>query len=87
MPIVISDYNPPLIFKNAHLNTVYKTLFYKKNMDYKRVRITTPDVDFLDLDFSITNSETLVITSHGLEGSSSSKYIVSLASFLTSKKN
>ena len=84
MSIISSSYIPPLIFKNAHINTVYKTLFYNNKIAYKRVRIHTPDEDFLDLDFSFTNSETLVIASHGLEGSSNSKYIVSLATYLKS---
>ena len=84
MPIVTSTYSPPFLFKNAHINTVYKTLFFRNTIHYKRVRIDTPDNDFLDLDFSFTNSETLVIALHGLEGSATSKYIISLATFLKS---
>ena len=84
MPLIKSSYNPSFIFKNTHINTVYKTLFYNNLITYKRTRISTPDNDFLDLDFSTTGSNTLVIALHGLEGSSKSNYIVSLVNHLNS---
>ena len=84
MPIINSTYQPSILFKNNHFNTVYKTLFYKETISYSRKRIFTEDKDFIDLDFSINNSETLVIALHGLEGSSKSKYIVSAINFLNS---
>lgn len=86
MPIIQSNYKPSLFFKNTHLNTSYKTLFTNQSIEYKRKRISTPDLDFLDLDFSIVNSETLVIACHGLEGSSNSKYIISACNYLNSQK-
>ena len=86
MPLITSTYKPSFLFKSAHINTMYKTLFYNNSNQYKRTRITTPDNDFLDLDFSKVGSETLVIASHGLEGSSTSKYIVSLVNYLNSQK-
>ncbi|GGK52311.1 MULTISPECIES: YheT family hydrolase [Flavobacteriaceae] len=82
MPIIESSYKPSLLFKNTHINTVYKTLFYNGNNNYKRERISTDDNDFLDLDFSTNNAETLVIAMHGLEGSSKSKYIISVVNHL-----
>ena len=82
MPLINSTYKPSFIFKNAHLNTIYKTLFYSEKNAYTRKRIFTEDNDFLDLDFSINNSETLVIALHGLEGSSKSKYIISVINYL-----
>ena len=85
MPLIKSNYSPPLLFKNNHFNTAYKTLFNKETIKYNRERITTNDNDFLDLDFSTNNSDTLVIVQHGLEGSSNSKYIVSVVNFLNSK--
>ncbi len=86
MPIVTSTYKPSLLFKNGHINTVYKTLFYSNSIEYKRTRIDTPDNDFLDLDFSLNGSKTLVLALHGLEGSSNSKYIISLVRHLNSSK-
>ncbi len=86
MPIIKSTYYPSLLFKNAHFNTIYKTLFHKNTISYRRERILTPDADFLDLDFSTVGSKTLVIAMHGLEGSSQSKYIISVISYLNSCK-
>lgn len=84
MPIIESKYSPNFIFKNKHINTSFKTLIYNQNINYNRKRINTPDNDFLDIDFSINNSETCVIALHGLEGSSRSKYIISAIKFLNS---
>ena len=86
MPVVNSTYNPPFLFKNTHINTSYKTLFYKNIIAYNRVRIPTPDHDFLDLDFSLVESSTLVIAMHGLEGSSQSRYIISVIEYLNNSK-
>ena len=43
---------------------------------YIRERLELPDGDFVDLDWSKTNSKKLVILTHGMEGSSRSKYIL-----------
>jgi predicted alpha/beta-fold hydrolase len=75
-------YTPPFIFRNKHFNTAYRTLFHRVQINYKRKRIITTDNDFLDLDFSIVNSDKIVILIHGLEGSSDSNYIKSLAKVL-----
>lgn len=85
MPVITSTYKPPLLFKNTHLNTVYKTLFYKNDIHYTRTRITTDDDDFLDLDFSLVGSKTLVVAMHGLEGSATSKYMISACNFLNTQ--
>jgi len=82
MPLIKSTYKPPFLFKNTHFNTIYKTLFFRNEINYTRKRITTTDNDFIDLDFSLTGSNTMVIAMHGLEGSSKSKYIISLCDFL-----
>ncbi|MDP3312613.1 YheT family hydrolase [Lutibacter sp.] len=86
MPQLHSTYKPSLLFRSAHINTVHKTLFYNTTIIYQRKRIFTPDNDFLDLDFSFVNSETLVIVLHGLEGSSQSKYLLSTVRFLNDQK-
>lgn len=49
----------------------------KETHSYERTRITTWDDDFVDLDFSLVGSDTLVLLIHGLEGSSESKYMIS----------
>jgi predicted alpha/beta-fold hydrolase len=70
------EYNAKVIFKNKHLNTIYPTFFRKiDNLEYKRQRIKTTDNDFFDIDWSKVNSKKLLVLFHGLEGSSSGKYI------------
>lgn len=60
----------------GHLETIIPHIFRRvKPVDYSRERIETDDGDFLDLDWSATGENKLVIFSHGLEGSSRAKYI------------
>ncbi|TYP98835.1 hypothetical protein C7447_102151 [Tenacibaculum adriaticum] len=82
MPILNSNFTPTLPFKNAHFNTVYRPLFMKDKANYKRKRILTWDTDFIDLDFSIVGSNTIVLLIHGLEGSSLSNYMVTTSNEL-----
>ena len=85
MPILNSDYNPTLPFKNGHFNTMYRPLFMKEVCSYSRKRILTWDNDFIDLDFSKVNSNSIAILIHGLEGSSESKYMISTTNELNDK--
>ncbi|GAB1445425.1 MAG: alpha/beta fold hydrolase [Cyclobacteriaceae bacterium] len=73
-------YIPPRILFNNHLETIYPALIRKVNqVNYERERITTPDQDFLDLDWLKQNSPQLVIMSHGLEGNTQRAYIKGMA--------
>jgi len=80
MPLILSsDYSPPRFFSNGHVQTIFPTLFRKVHgISYQRERISTPDDDFLDLDWSIVGAKKLAILSHGLEGDSSRSYIVGM---------
>ncbi len=80
MPLLKSTFFPTLPFRNSHFNTIYRSLFMKESVEYSRKRVTTWDQDFIDLDFSLVGSKTLVILIHGLEGSSQSKYILAATS-------
>lgn len=72
----MDDYNPPFIWRNGHVQTLYPSLFRKvDNLKYRRERIDTPDGDFLDLDWSRVGSRNLAVISHGLEGNSDRHYI------------
>ncbi|WP_428740398.1 YheT family hydrolase [Tenacibaculum sp.] len=82
MPIISDIFSPSFPFKNAHFSTVYRPLFMKDTIDYQRKRITTWDNDFIDLDFSIIGSKTLVLLIHGLEGSSQSNYMITTSNYL-----
>ncbi|WP_347175226.1 YheT family hydrolase [Polaribacter uvawellassae] len=85
MPLLTSDFNPSLPFRNGHFNTMYRPLFMKETCTYSRKRVFTWDNDFIDLDFSKVNSNTLAILIHGLEGSSESKYMLSTTNELNGK--
>ena len=82
MPLLYSNFTPSLPFKNGHFNTIYRPLFLKASINYKRDRVQTWDHDFIDLDFSITKSKSLVLLIHGLEGSSFSNYMVTTSIYL-----
>jgi len=69
-------YSPPPLMKNGHIQTIFPSLFRKINsVTYVRERITTPDNDFLDLDWSQAGRRRLAIVSHGLEGDSGRAYV------------
>ncbi len=82
MPIIDSDYNPPFLFKNGHFSTVYSGLYRRvHDVVQERERITLSDDDFLDLDWSYSNTKTnkLVILLHGLEGNAQRPYMLGSA--------
>ncbi|RYF85185.1 MAG: alpha/beta fold hydrolase [Chitinophagaceae bacterium] len=81
MPVLPTpDLKPPAFLFNQHLETIVPSLFRKVTAPaYVRERITTPDGDFLDLDWSQVGSVKLVILSHGLEGDSQRPYIRGMA--------
>lgn len=85
---------PPFWLPNGHLQTIYPALFrIIKKVSYQRERISTPDNDFLDLDWSLAgnsinglvNKNDLVILSHGLEGDSSRQYILGMVRMLNAE--
>ena len=62
------------------MQTIYPALFRRvKNLTYQRERISTPDGDFLDLDWSCMHADQLAIISHGLEGDSQRPYVKGMA--------
>ena len=83
--IDVSTYQPSIAFRSKHFNTIYRTLFHKININFERKRMETSDGDFMDIDFSKTGSSKLVVIIHGLEGSSSSKYVTALSHIANEK--
>ncbi|MFD0863423.1 YheT family hydrolase [Sungkyunkwania multivorans] len=82
MPIIPSTYNPPHVFKNGHFATIYAGVFRKVNsISQQRERITLPDGDFLDLDWSFAKDKTekLIVVLHGLEGNAQRPYVLGTA--------
>ncbi len=76
----MKNYRPPTLLFNAHLETIYPSLFRNvEGVAYQRERIKTPDDDFLDLDWLKGSNKKLVIISHGLEGNSHRAYVKGMA--------
>jgi uncharacterized protein len=77
-------FKPAWWLSNRHLQTIYPALFRKEPdpPEYRRERITTPDDDFIDIDFCGSGERPLVILLHGLTGSSQSGYIKGMQSAL-----
>lgn len=80
----ITAYRPPILFRSAHLQTIYPTLYRKTPLiTTERERIETPDGDFLDLDWSSKNGgRRLAVLTHGLEGHSRGHYCQGMAAAL-----
>ena len=73
-------YPRPRLLFHPHIETIYPSLLRKVNLvAYERERISTPDQDFLDLDWLKQGSTKLVIISHGLEGNTSRPYVRGMA--------
>ena len=77
------NYRRPFFLFSGHLETIYPAILRSVDLTYERVRITTTDNDFLDLDWVKNGSKRLVIVSHGLEGSSSRAYMKGMARALS----
>lgn len=64
---------------DPHLQTIFPALLRKPaSLERVRERLTTPDGDFLDLDWYGADRSVVVILLHGLSGSSESGYILGL---------
>lgn len=77
MPILDATYKPLFFLKSGFISTVYSGLFRSVNLKQVRERITLPDGDFLDLDWSYAGAKThkLIILLHGLEGNGQRPYM------------
>jgi hypothetical protein len=80
---LVEEYLPPFFLFNPHLETIFPALLRRVTLTaYTRERITTPDNDFLDLDWLENGRDEVVIISHGLEGNSKRPYIKGMAKAL-----
>ncbi len=80
MPVVeFSSFRPHPFIPNGHLQSIVPTLFRRvSGIAYERVRIDTPDGDFLDLDYSRVGADRVVAVAHGLEGNSQRPYVLGM---------
>jgi predicted alpha/beta-fold hydrolase len=91
MPVPRSDlgalertgaFRPPWWGRNGHVQTIWGSLCRTDRLTLRRERLSTPDGDFVDLDWldvdgDVTGAPTLLVL-HGLEGSSRSHYVSGL---------
>ena len=83
MPVLPSRFRPPSFLANGHAQTILPVLSPRRIvLPFTRARLELPDGDFLDLDWTRAGHDRLAILAHGLEGSSSQKYIRGMAQTL-----
>jgi uncharacterized protein len=72
MPLIRSQFSPPWLLRNAHLQTILAAIARRRTpVAYQRERLELSDGDFLDLDWlPAATGRRLAILCHGLEGSS-----------------
>jgi len=77
MPVITSTYRSPWLLHSGHVQTVLGVCKPAKPLEYRRVRIDTPDGDFLDIDQVVTpeRCRRLAIISFGMEGDSQRRYV------------
>ncbi len=85
MPLVSSNFEPPIIFRNAHFATIYSAkLRPSPKLIQQRERLQLPDADFMDIDWSFAEnpSQKVAILLHGLEGNAQRTYMKGQAKIL-----
>ena len=81
-------YRAPWWLPGGHLQTIVGALLPAPRVRWRRERWTTPDGDFIDLDWADAGappSAPLLALFHGLEGSSSSPYARAIASLAAAR--
>ena len=78
------DFAAPRWLPGGHVQTIWPALFSRRHdgtaPKFRRERWTTPDHDFVDVDWLGDDADaTLLVLFHGLEGSSSSHYAQAFA--------
>ncbi|MDB6171389.1 MAG: Alpha/beta hydrolase fold protein [Chthoniobacteraceae bacterium] len=85
MPVIASQFDPPVLIRNGHVQTILPVLFPRRfKLVFNRTRLELEDGDFLDLDWARGNEprSRLAILSHGLEGGTNNGYIRGMATAL-----
>jgi predicted alpha/beta-fold hydrolase len=90
----VNSYRSPWWLPSGHLQTIWPALYAKRfsnsPVKWRRERWTTPDQDFVDVDFceaaASDSPKPLLVLFHGLEGSSSSHYAEAFADWAVQNK-
>ncbi|MCF3648951.1 YheT family hydrolase [Synoicihabitans lomoniglobus] len=86
MPLIESTYRAPWGCANGHVQSIVPALWRRvPAVPMERVRIATPDDDFIDLDCVREGSGRVAIISHGLEGNSRQPYVQGMARALVKR--
>ncbi|TNC79366.1 MAG: alpha/beta hydrolase [Oleiphilus sp.] len=73
------QYTPPWWLRNGHVQSIIPSLFRKVDGQFvERVRLDTPDDDFIDLDIARKGNKRVLIVTHGLEGNSQRPYCLGM---------
>ncbi|MEI8327434.1 MAG: alpha/beta fold hydrolase, partial [Betaproteobacteria bacterium] len=85
------DYIAPLWLPGGHAQTLWSALAARPTLGaapaLRRERWSTPDADFIDVDWLLgAPSDTLLVLFHGLEGSSASHYAQAFADYAQSRR-
>jgi predicted alpha/beta-fold hydrolase len=86
---MLKPYAAPPWLPGGHLQTIWPALWPRPSatsLQYRRTRWTTPDRDFIDVDWigglpEDREKQTLMVLFHGLEGNSSSHYARAFAEY------
>jgi predicted alpha/beta-fold hydrolase len=85
MPVVSSTYLPPFWLRNAHAQTILRSLLPARPAPVKTTeQLDLPDGDFVELNWYLNQPEPapLAVLCHGLEGSADSSYMLGMAGAL-----
>ncbi|SFH37939.1 hypothetical protein SAMN05216299_10983 [Nitrosospira sp. Nsp14] len=82
-PLCARPYAAPAWLRGAHAQTIYPYFLARPAIIYRRERWELDDGDFIDIDWLDNVADApLVVLFHGLEGSSSSHYALSIMALL-----
>jgi predicted alpha/beta-fold hydrolase len=85
MPLLQSEFRPPLFLRNGHVQTILGAFLRRTHkVEFEPERLELTDGDFLDLHWLRRHRDRLAILSHGLEGSAQQGYVRGMAAALTS---
>src|SRR5919197_6687247 len=77
--VTTNGFRPAWWCRGGHLQTIWGAFFRRRRLALRRERLTTPDDDFVDLDWlDGPPSAPLLLVLHGLEGSVRSHYVMGL---------
>lgn len=81
--MVDSTYRAEGLWRNPHVNTIWASKVRRVTVSMReRIRIDTPDGDFLDVDCLMQGGVRAVVLLHGLEGSADRTYMKGMMSSL-----